>query len=74
MIIRKVVAEYGCAEAGKSFEGENGTKLLRERGLKTPKMMKDMIDDLCNTVGRDEKKVRKLEIIGFLHAGMLYLY
>ncbi|CAB4384223.1 unnamed protein product [Rhizophagus irregularis] len=68
MIIRKITDEYGCAEAGRQFEGQNGTKLLQERGLKMPKMMKDMFDQLCKTFDQDEKKTRKLETIGFLHA------
>ncbi|CAI2182259.1 4637_t:CDS:10, partial [Funneliformis geosporum] len=71
MIIRKITDEYGCAEAGRQFEGQNGTKLLQEKGLKMPKMMKDMFDQLCRTFDQDEKKTRKLETIGFLHAGLM---
>ncbi|CAI2191283.1 2308_t:CDS:10 [Funneliformis geosporum] len=64
LIIRKVSTEYGCSEAGKSFEGNNGTKLLHERGIKAPKMMKDMLYSLCEAVGNEEKKIRKLQSIG----------
>lgn len=71
MIIRKIKAEFGCAEAGRQFEGENGTKLLRERGLKMPKMMKDMFKHLCETFDQDDHKTRQLETIGFLHAGLM---
>ncbi|KAG9287625.1 hypothetical protein G9A89_023975 [Geosiphon pyriformis] len=70
LIIRKISTEYGCAEAGKLFQGEKGTKLLCEKGLKTPKMLKDIFNSLCAAVDRDEQKVRKLESIGFLHAGL----
>src|SRR3954447_17282217 len=63
LIIRKVSTEYGCSEAGKSFEGDNGTKLLHERGIKAPKMMKDMFYSLCEAVGNEEKKIRKLQSI-----------
>ncbi|RUP52108.1 hypothetical protein BC936DRAFT_141103 [Jimgerdemannia flammicorona] len=73
LIIRKISMEYGCAEAGKLFEGEKGTKLLREKELKTPKMLKDMFNSLCAAVDGDEQKVRKLESIGFLHAGLVML-
>ncbi|CAG8670860.1 42473_t:CDS:10, partial [Gigaspora margarita] len=38
------------SEVGKSYEGENGTKLLKERGLKSPKMLKDMLVDLGNFI------------------------
>jgi len=71
LIIRKISMEYGCAEAGRLFEGEKGTKLLREKGLKTPKMLKDIFNNLCAAVDEDEQKVRKLESIGFLHAGLV---
>lgn len=66
--------EYGCGEAGKLYTGYNGTKILHERGLKTPKMMKDQFDDLCTYMGSKEKKMRKLETIGFIHAGMIHTY
>ncbi|CAG8496080.1 13960_t:CDS:2 [Funneliformis caledonium] len=32
----------GISQLGKIFDGENGTKLLKEIGKKTPKMMKDI--------------------------------
>nr|CAG8618853.1 6969_t:CDS:2 [Entrophospora candida] len=54
--------------SGQQFEGQNGTKLLQERGLKMPKMLKDMFDQLCMIVEQDECKIRKLETIGFLHS------
>ncbi|UZO04439.1 uncharacterized protein OCT59_024825 [Rhizophagus irregularis] len=66
------IEEVKCTEAGRQFEGQNGTKLLQERGLKMPKMMKDMFDQLCKTFDQDEKKTRKLETIGFLYAGMFF--
>ncbi|CAG8527819.1 14129_t:CDS:2 [Acaulospora morrowiae] len=71
MIIRKITAEFGCAEAGLQFEDENDTKLLRERGLKMPKMMKDMFKHLCETFNQDDHKTRQLETIGILHAGLM---
>ncbi|CAG8828888.1 4250_t:CDS:10 [Gigaspora margarita] len=71
MIIRKSANEFGCAEAGQRFEGPNGTKLLQERGLKMPKMLKDMFNQLCLSFDQDECKTRKLETIGFLHAGLM---
>ncbi|GET03382.1 C2H2-type zinc finger transcription factor [Rhizophagus clarus] len=73
LIIRKIISEYGCSEAGIFYKGENDTKLLRERGLKTPKMMKDMFYNLCVAVDWDEQKIRKMETIGFLHAGLIMM-
>lgn len=71
LLLRKITTEYGCAEAGRLFDGQNGTKLLQERGLKMPKMLKDIFDQLCVLVDEDEQKIRKLETIGFLHAGLM---
>ncbi|CAG8585583.1 12542_t:CDS:10, partial [Cetraspora pellucida] len=71
LIIRRMSMEYGCGEIGNLYVGYNGTKILRERGLKTPKMMKDQFDDLCVYTKWNEKKIRKLETIGFIHAGIL---
>jgi len=73
LIIRRMSTEYGCGEAGRVFEGENGTKILREGGLKTPKMLKDQFDNLCTCVESSEEKVRSLETIGFIHAGLSVL-
>ena len=72
LIIRKISLEYGCSEAGMFYRGQNDTKLLRERGLKTPKMMKDMFYRLCESVDWVEQKIRKVETIGFLHAGVVF--
>ncbi len=70
LIICKISLEYGCSEAGMLYKGENDTKLLQKRGLKTPKMIKDMFYHLCIAVDWDEQKIWKIETIGFLHAGM----
>ncbi|CAG8661204.1 5965_t:CDS:2, partial [Funneliformis mosseae] len=59
MIIRKITAEFGCAETDRKFEG------------KRPNMMKDMFNQLCETFDQDEHKTRKLETIGSLHAELM---
>ncbi|RIB09127.1 hypothetical protein C2G38_1981756, partial [Gigaspora rosea] len=41
LIIWKWHTEYVCSEAGKIFEGINGTKIIKEGGLKMPKMLRD---------------------------------
>ncbi|RUP48266.1 hypothetical protein BC936DRAFT_144775 [Jimgerdemannia flammicorona] len=38
--------EFGAAEVGRYYHGENGTKWLAESGLKLPKMLRDMLFDL----------------------------
>ena len=74
LIIHRDSMEFGCGEAGNLFKGNNGTKILRVRGLKTPKMMKDQFDDLCTHVKSREKIVRNLMTIGFIHPGILLMY
>ncbi|RGB23968.1 hypothetical protein C1646_517372 [Rhizophagus diaphanus] len=69
LILRKGSYEYGASEVGKDYEGENGTKLLKERGLKSPKMLKDMLVDLGNFVKWEPNKLRQLELVSFIHAG-----
>ncbi|KAI7881196.1 uncharacterized protein EV154DRAFT_523504, partial [Mucor mucedo] len=36
------IIEYGAAEAGKSYDGEEGTKRLEEGSKKLPRCLKDI--------------------------------
>ncbi|CAG8683761.1 8493_t:CDS:2, partial [Rhizophagus irregularis] len=72
LILRKGMYEYGASEVGKDYEGDNGTKLLRERGLKSPKMLKDMLVDLGNYIKWERNKLRQLELVSFIHAGRCF--
>ncbi|CAJ0910374.1 12781_t:CDS:2, partial [Entrophospora sp. SA101] len=58
--------EYGGMEAGRYYEGEKGTKWLKESNLKLPKLSRDMLVQLDH-----EKKtvLEELEIVGFVHGG-----
>ncbi|CAG8715188.1 7630_t:CDS:2, partial [Funneliformis mosseae] len=58
--------EFGAIEAGRKWEGHNGTKYLND-SLKLNKMMKDMIVQLTTICDWREDLVRKLEVIGILH-------
>ncbi|KAF0542514.1 c2h2-type zinc finger transcription factor [Gigaspora margarita] len=53
---------------GRYYNGINDTKILKERGLKCPKLMKDMFVELGNVVKWDEMKIQQFEIIGWIHA------
>ncbi|KAI8576492.1 hypothetical protein K450DRAFT_256424 [Umbelopsis ramanniana AG] len=70
LLIRKLKVEYACGETGKSYNSENDTKLLLERQLKMPKMMKDQLIQLFKLCDNDESAVRKLSIAGILHFGL----
>ncbi|RGB21936.1 hypothetical protein C1646_776959 [Rhizophagus diaphanus] len=73
LIIRKNKREYGCSEAGRYFKGINDTKILKERGLKCPKMLKDMFVDLGNAVRWEAETVRQMEVIGWIHAELMMM-
>ncbi|CAG8503810.1 17093_t:CDS:10, partial [Cetraspora pellucida] len=51
--------EYGMGEVGKKWEDEFGTKFLREKSLKQPKALKDMLVKLIRKVNWD-KELRSL--------------
>jgi hypothetical protein len=69
-LIRKLTVEYACGETGKSYNGENDTKLLLERQSKLPKMMKDQLLQLFKLCDNNENMIRKLSIAGILHFGL----
>lgn len=51
-LIRQLQTEYACGESRKRYTGEKDTKLLLERDLKLPKMIKDQLLQLfkfCNS-------------------------
>ncbi|KAI8377385.1 uncharacterized protein BYT42DRAFT_570144 [Radiomyces spectabilis] len=66
--VRKHLVEYGCGEVGLcAVNGENTTKLMIERGLKAPKIMRDMFMHLSNSVGNNEQVIRSLETVALVH-------
>ncbi|CAG8652257.1 1218_t:CDS:2 [Gigaspora margarita] len=73
LILRKGIYEYGASEIGKDYKGDKGTKLLRERGLKSLKMLKDMLVDLGNYIKWEKNKLRQLELVSFIHARSLFM-
>ncbi|CAG8506638.1 2059_t:CDS:2, partial [Gigaspora rosea] len=59
LVLKKGVYEYGASKVEKNYEAEIETNLLMERGLKSPKMPKDMLDT---------EKLRRLELVSFIHS------
>ncbi|KAG2185102.1 hypothetical protein INT44_001892 [Umbelopsis vinacea] len=70
LLIRKLKVEYACGETGKSYTSDKDTKLLLERDLKMPKMMKDQLVQLFKLCDNDESTTRRLAIPGILHFGL----
>ncbi|CAG8620838.1 4193_t:CDS:10 [Ambispora gerdemannii] len=65
--------EFGAGEAGKSWVDKNGTKFLKEAGLKLPKTLKDMLVKLMEKAGWDEESRAKIQTIGIIHAGLMIM-
>ncbi|KAG2177125.1 hypothetical protein INT43_007781 [Umbelopsis isabellina] len=63
--------EYGCAEAGSKYEGPRGSKKMIESGLKAPKILKDMINNLVALCQHEEDRVVKLRTIRFIHSELV---
>ncbi|RUS31922.1 hypothetical protein BC938DRAFT_476748, partial [Jimgerdemannia flammicorona] len=61
--------EYGPIEVVRTFVHANSTKRLTD-GLKLGKAMHDMLVCLSQLVKFDKKKIRRLQIVGFLHSGL----
>jgi hypothetical protein len=78
LILRKGTAEYGCMEAGARDEGQWGTKKLLEKGIKAPKILKDIFNYLCHVINNEESSVRQLRTIGYIQSGtslmLIYLW
>jgi hypothetical protein len=66
LILRKKKLELGAGEDGR-HNNDNDSKLLRERDLKLPKALKDMIMCFKTEAGVDD--VQGLEIVGLLQYG-----
>ncbi|ORE10077.1 hypothetical protein BCV72DRAFT_254487 [Rhizopus microsporus var. microsporus] len=72
IIIRSVVCnhstskEYGAGETG-SIVDLDGTKMLKESGIKLPKVMRDTFNSLQSRI--DYAKLGDLLIVGYLHYG-----
>jgi hypothetical protein len=62
--------DWAASEAGSKWEGEKGTKIIKECGLALPKVLKDIFISLARKVNYDEDKIRKINIPGFIHAGL----
>ncbi|RUS27714.1 hypothetical protein BC938DRAFT_482838 [Jimgerdemannia flammicorona] len=62
--------EYGPIEVAKHFVQVNSTKRLTD-GLKLGKAMRDMLVCLSWLVRFNEKKVRRLQVVGLLHSGLI---
>ncbi|ORE00777.1 hypothetical protein BCV72DRAFT_218518 [Rhizopus microsporus var. microsporus] len=70
-ILRYHDIELACGEDKAS---DNGTNMMQDRGIKCPKMMRDMLWALLDSVKFNQEKSKKLTILGVTTFGLnLYL-
>ncbi|KAI7857762.1 hypothetical protein BDC45DRAFT_532593 [Circinella umbellata] len=58
--------EYGASEVDKSYNS-NGNKMIKERGIKLPKVLKDMLDILAK---ENKGGYSNLCTVGVVHSGL----
>jgi len=65
--------EFGAGEAGNVWMDDNGTKFLKEAGLKLPKVLKDMLVKLMKKVDWNRERCAKMQTVGIIHAGLMIM-
>ncbi|KAF0389229.1 hypothetical protein F8M41_010938 [Gigaspora margarita] len=60
------ITDWAATEAGHKWDGEKGTKLLKECGLSLPKNLKDIFISLSRKINFCEEKIRKIRVPGFI--------
>lgn len=73
LVFKHLSHEIGCLEIGLEDEGQNGTKEMNERSIKTPKMMKNFAHHLVQQYKIDASKIISIGLIisGFNISGLL---
>ncbi|PKB98103.1 hypothetical protein RhiirA5_506333 [Rhizophagus irregularis] len=65
--------DWAASEAGHKWEGTSGTKLMKELGFTLPRTLKDILINLAGKIHFGEGKLRKLNVVGFAHAGAVLI-
>ncbi|RUP48480.1 hypothetical protein BC936DRAFT_144504 [Jimgerdemannia flammicorona] len=71
--IGSISVDWAASEAGAKWEGAHGTKLMKESGLSMPRTLKDIFCLLAGKIGFMEQKLRKLKVVGYVHAGAVLI-
>lgn len=61
--------EFGAFEAASNYDGSTDRKYHYESTIKLPKMLKDMLFDLCKYVDWDVQKTKQIEVEGCIQSG-----
>lgn len=67
LVFKRLNTEIGCLEIGLEYEGQNGTKFLQEKGLKTPRMMKAFSLQIIEQYSTID--INKIKIVGMVISG-----
>lgn len=61
--------EFGACEAASYYDGPADKKYDYESKIKLPKMLKDMLFDLCEYIDWDVQKVKQIGVEGCVQSG-----
>ncbi|CAG8800662.1 10176_t:CDS:2, partial [Gigaspora margarita] len=67
------ITDWAASEVGHKWDGEKGTKLLKECGLSLPKNLKDIFISLSRKINFCEEKIRKIRVPGFILSGAVLI-
>ncbi|CEP08742.1 hypothetical protein [Parasitella parasitica] len=65
------VLEFGAAEAASFYNGRTNKKYMYESRVKLPKLLKDMLYYLNESVDWDADKRGRIEVIGFVQSALV---
>ncbi|KAL0084141.1 hypothetical protein J3Q64DRAFT_1736089 [Phycomyces blakesleeanus] len=63
--------EFGACEASSFYDGPTDKKYRHESRIKLPKMLKDMLFDLCEYSDWDVEKIRHIEVVGYIQSALV---
>ncbi|CAG8653474.1 3249_t:CDS:2, partial [Acaulospora morrowiae] len=69
--IGSISTDWAASEADPKWQGMHDTKLMKESGLSLPRTLKDIFIHLADKIKFAEEKLRKLNVIGFVHTTQL---
>ncbi|RUS28554.1 hypothetical protein BC938DRAFT_481750 [Jimgerdemannia flammicorona] len=72
-VFGSIPTDWAASEAGSKWEGNHGTKLIKECGMSLPRTLKDILVNLAYKIKFSEDKLRKLNIVGFIHSGAVLI-
>nr|CAG8659478.1 15950_t:CDS:2 [Entrophospora candida] len=71
--IGSISNDWAASEAGHKWEGMYGTNLMKESGLSLPRTLKDIFTHLADKIKFTEEKLRKLNVVSFIHTGTVLI-